>query len=133
MRRSLVVLGCAAATSAAAQPAPVPSTRDAWHGRLELKRENTARGSPGESTKTTLRVETFLDGPVAPLRVDLPFPDEKTDFEGSPFNPKEGDFKVRAGFRPLRAWGYTFPSFVEVTFPTADPDEGGTGKYQLSA
>jgi len=110
-----------------------PTTAHEWHGRLELKREDTARGTPGESTKTTVRIETFLPGAVNLLRLDLPFPDAKTDFAGSPFNPKEGDLKLRAGLRPLQSGDLRFPSFVEATFPTADPDQGGAGKYQLSA
>ena len=100
-------------------------------GRVEVKRQDTARGTPGESTKTNLKLDTFHDGPVELLRVEIPFPDEKDDFGGSPFNPKEGDVKVRAGFRAFHAGGAAFPSFVEITFPTANPDEGGTGKYQL--
>jgi hypothetical protein len=133
-RLAALAFACALAADATAQlPAMKPSTPDEWHGRLELKREDTARGTPGESTKTTVRVETFLDGPVNLLRIDVPFPDAKTDFEGSPFNPKEGDLKIRAGFRPLRSGDYLFPAFVEATFPTADPDQGGAGKYQLSA
>ncbi|HEY2338651.1 MAG TPA: hypothetical protein VGI18_14930 [Burkholderiales bacterium] len=133
-RLAALALTCALATDAAAQlPAIKPSTVDEWHGRLELKREDTARGTPGESTKTTVRVETFLDGPVNLLRIDLPFPDAKSDFEGDPFDPRMGDVKLRAGFRPLRRGDVLFPSFVEATFPTADPDEGGAGKYQLSA
>lgn len=105
---------------------------DDWHGRLEIKRQNTSRGTPDESTQTTLRVETFLDGPVSALRLDVPLPDEKTDFEGDPFNPHLGDVKIRAKFRPLKSGEYTFPSFVEMTFPTGDPESGGSGKYQLS-
>ena len=104
-----------------------------WHGRLELKRQNTSRGTPDESTQTTLRIETFFDGPVSVLRLDLVFPDEKTDFEGDLFNPRLGDIKIRARFRPLKAGEITFPSFVEVTLPTADPESLGSGKYQLSA
>jgi hypothetical protein len=110
---------------------PIPS-RD-WHGRLELKRQNTERGTTDESTKTTLRIESFFKGPIRLLRVDLQFPDEKTSFEGQPFNPRLGDIKVRVGFQPLKASDFSFPSFIEVTLPTADPDSLGSGKYQLSA
>jgi hypothetical protein len=110
-----------------------PPRGEGWHGRIELKRQNTSRGTPEESTKTTLRVETFFTGPVEVLRFDFPFPDEKTDFDGSPFEPRLGDIKTRLRFRPLQASGYEFPSFVEVTFPTADPESLGSGKYQLSA
>ncbi|MCU0790350.1 MAG: hypothetical protein MUE79_04770 [Nitratireductor sp.] len=101
--------------------------------RLELKRQNTARGTPDESTKTTLKIERLLDGPVTLLRLELPFPDARTDFTGSPFEPRLGDIKARVGFRAFEAGGYAFPSFVEVTFPTADPETLGSGHYQLSA
>ena len=110
-----------------------PASGSTWHGRVELKRENTSRGTPEESTKTTLRVERFLTGTVALLRLDLPFPDEETDFNGSAFDPHLGDIKVRVGFKALRSGRYSFPSFVEVTFPTADPESLGSGKYQVSA
>jgi len=69
-------------------PAILRALRNDWHGRIELKRQNTSRGTPEESTQTTLRIETFFDGPLSVLRVDLPFPDEKTDFEGDPFSPR---------------------------------------------
>jgi hypothetical protein len=105
-----------------------------FRGRLELKRINTSRGTPEESTKTTARVETFVqDGPLALVRVDVPFPDADTDFEGSPFDPRLGDIKVRGGFRPLKREALSFPSFVELTFPTANPGSLGAGKYLLGA
>ncbi len=107
--------------------------RDQWHGRMEIKRQNTSRGTTDESTQTTLRVETFFEGAVSALRIDLPLPDQKTDFEGDAFNPRLGDVKVRARFSPLKSGEYTFPSFLEAIFPTADPESAGGGKYQLSA
>lgn len=93
----------------------------------------TSRGTPDETTKTTLRLERFFAGTVRLLRLDLPFPDEETDFSGSPFDPRLGDIKIRAGFQPLRSGELSFPSFVEVTFPTADPDSLGSGKLQVGA
>jgi hypothetical protein len=105
---------------------------DGWHGKLELKREATARGTPDETSKTAIKIDTFLDGPVSLFRIDMPFPDEKTDFEGSPFNPQEGDLKIRLGLRALKSGAYSFPSFVELTFPTANPQSQGSGKYQWS-
>lgn len=111
---------------------PTVPNRD-WHGRIELKRQNTERGTTDESTKTTLRIESFFKGPIRLLRVDLQFPDEKTSFEGQLFNPRLGDIKVRVGFRPIKASDITFPSFIEVTLPTANPESLGSGKYQLSA
>jgi hypothetical protein len=135
-RLAWTVLACGMMRAAAAQQADAGDfapLEGEWHGRLEAKRQNTSRGTPEESTKTTLRVETFFDSPIAFLRVDFPFPDEKHDFEGSPFDPEKGDLKVRAGFRALKAAGYSCPSYVELTFPTADPKDAGTGKYQLGA
>ena len=143
----LIMIASGVASNALAQPAPpgpaatggdpdAPASTaldSTWHGRIELKRESTSRGSPEESTKTTLRIERFLTGTVTLLRLDLPFPDEETDFNGSPFDPRLGDIKVRMGFKALKSGRFSFPSFVEVTFPTADPDSLGSGKYQLSA
>ena len=106
---------------------------EGWHGRVELKRQNTGHGTPGESTQTMLRIDSIFRGPVNLLRFDFPFPDDKTDFSGDPLNPRPGDLKTRVGFAPLKAGGYSFPSFVEATFPTANPESLGTGKYQLSA
>jgi len=104
-----------------------------WHGKIEVKREATARGTPEETTKTAIKIDTYLDGPVSLFRIDMPFPDEKTDFAGDPFNPTEGDLKLRLGFRALKSGDYLFPSFFEVTFPTANPESMGSGKYQASA
>ncbi|MCL4798093.1 MAG: hypothetical protein KJ025_00795 [Burkholderiales bacterium] len=100
---------------------------------IELKRQNTARHSPDESTRSTLKIDTFLDGPVTLFRLEFPFPDEETDFSGSPFHPRLGDIKTRIGLRALEVGRHTLASFVEVTFPTANPPSLGTGKYQLSA
>jgi hypothetical protein len=117
-------------------PPEVPRSRTLssnWRGLIELKRQNTSRNTPGESTKTTLKIDTFLTGPISLFRVEIPFPDEDTDFSGSPFEPHLGDIKTRIGFRALKAGNYSYPSFIEVTFPTASPESLGSGKYQLSA
>jgi hypothetical protein len=100
--------------------------------RFELKRQNTDGDTPGESTKTTVRLEALPgEGSVALWRLDLPFPDEKTTFSGSPFDPRLGDIKVRARLRPVDAGGLPLSFFSELTFPTADPKELGQGKYQV--
>ena len=109
------------------------SAADDWHGKIELKREATSRGTPEETTKTAIKIDTFLEGPVALFRIDMPFPDKKTDFAGDPLDPAPGDLKLRLGFRGFRSGHYSFPSFVEITFPTADPETLGSGKYQASA
>lgn len=101
-------------------------------GKIELKREATNRGTPGESSKTQLKIDSYLEGVVSLLRLELPFPDKKTDFEGDPFNPRLGDIKIRAGFHPVRMLDIPVSTFLEVTFPTADPQDLGSGKYQLT-
>jgi len=106
---------------------------DSARWRIELKRQNTDRDTPGESTRTTLRMEALPEGPVALWRLDLPFPDEKTGFSGSPFEPRLGDIKVRARLRPVDVGGLPVSFFSEVTLPTADPDSLGQGKYQVMA
>jgi len=135
----LIAAGCVASHALAQQagsagPASVeseaPPTARLW--RFELKRENTNRGTDDEATKTTLRLERFFSGAVRLLRLDVPLPDQKTDFEGDPFNPGLGDAKVRVGFQPLKSGIYSFPSFIEVTFPTADPESLGGRKHQLN-
>jgi len=103
------------------------------HGLIELKRQATARGTPEETTKTNLKFDWFpQDGAVSLLRLELPFPDDKTTFAGSPFDPDFGDAKIRVGFRAVEVATQPFTSFVELTFPTADPESQGTGKYQFS-
>ena len=89
--------------------------------RVELKRQNTDHDTPGESTKTTVRLEALPEGPVALWRLDLPFPDEKTSFSGSPFDPRLGDIKLRARLRPVEVRELPVSVFSELTWPTADP------------
>jgi len=109
-----------------------PSADTQW--RFELKRQNTDRDTPGESTRTTVRLEALPgEGSVALWRLDLPFPDEKDSFSGSPFDPRLGDIKVRARLRPTDVGGLPLAFFSELTFPTADPKELGQGKYQVMA
>jgi hypothetical protein len=99
---------------------------------FELKREATNRGTPDETTKTQIKINAYFTGIVSLLRLEVPFPDEPTSFEGNPFNPHLGDIKVRVGFRPVRLDGIPLGFFLEVTFPTANPEELGKGKYQVS-
>jgi len=112
-----------------------PAADDSFpRGLVELKRQATSRGTPEETTKTNLKFDYFpRDSVVSLLRLELPFPDEKTSFAGSPFDPDFGDAKIRVGFGARDVLGYPTSSFVEMTFPTADPESQGTGKYQLSA
>jgi hypothetical protein len=89
------------------------------------------RGTSEETTKTYLRSDNFLWGGI--LSFQVAFPDEQTDFNGSPFDPRLGDSKARFRFAPFDAGGFGMSYFIEATFPTADPEELGSGKYQLSA
>jgi hypothetical protein len=100
-------------------------------GDIELKRQNTGRGSPEESTKTTVRFERYFSGPVTLLRLDVPLPDDRTTFDGSPFDPRLGDMKARVGFAPF-AGTTPVTSFLEVTAPTGETPEFGSGKWQLT-
>ena len=115
------------------EEAPAGADRQRPQGRIEVKRQNTSRGTPSESTKTTLRFERYLDGAVSALRLDMPFPDEKTSFGGDPFEPRLGDVKFRVRFRNARVNGVTVGGFTEITLPTADPESLGSGKVQVSA
>jgi hypothetical protein len=108
------------------------STLKRRRGRVELKRQATSRGTPSESTKTTLRIEGYPEGSIALLRLDLPFPDDKTGFSGSPFDPRLGDIKVKVGAREIELNGIPLSPYVEVTFPTANPESLGSGKYQVA-
>jgi hypothetical protein len=139
-RSALLVAAALAAQHAAraddAPPAagpPAAARPTEWHGLVELSRQATSRGTPEETTRTNFKFDFFPPaGAVALLRLELPFPDSKASFGGSPFDPDFGDDKVRVGFRAVDIGGRPVTSFVEVTFPTADPESQGTGKYQLS-
>ncbi len=109
-----------------------PAKGSDWIGNVELKRYATDRGTPEETTQTSLRLDAYLKGFVNLIRVDLPFPDAETDFGGSPFDPRLGDIKVRVRTRAFPLAGLPVTSFLEATFPTADPSDLGSGKYQLS-
>ncbi len=99
---------------------------------FELKRQATERGTVGETTSTWIKIDVFRSGVVSLLRLELPFPDKQTSFEGDSFNPRLGDIKTRVGFRAVPLGGIPISSFFEITFPTAESKELGTGQYQLS-
>jgi len=107
-----------------------PKRAQRW--KVEVKRQATDRGTDGESTNTKLRFEAYPTGSVSMLRLDIPFPDDRSDFLGSPFNPRLGDIKVRAKTAAFDAGGLPLWTFLELTFPTADPETLGQGKYQVS-
>ena len=130
LRCALLCLAATAGTCATAQ-ADIPAPSPRWG--LEIKRQNTGRGTPEESTKTTLRLERYPGGEVALLRLDIPLPDAKTDFAGSPFDPHLGDIKFRV-VAATREWGgLPWSPRMELTLPTAHPQSLGGGKLQLMA
>jgi hypothetical protein len=121
-------------TASDAKPADPNSTDPSAEpkGRIELKRDSTSRGTPDETSKTTLRIEGYLDGLVSLLRLDVPFPDGgQGGLASSPFSPEIGDLKIRTGFRPFRVTDLPISFFSDVTFPTATSASVGDGKYQL--
>ena len=132
-----VALVATTIASAASEEVPVTPASPASsysRGLIEVKRQATSRGTPEETTKTNVKLDYFpQDDTVALLRLELPFPDEKSTFAGSPFDPEFGDAKIRLGFRAVGVIGLPTTSFVEMIFPTADPESQGTGKYQVSA
>jgi hypothetical protein len=99
-------------------------------GRIQVRRENVDRGTSEETTRTYVRGDTFVG--TGMLSIQVAFPDAQTDFDGSPFDPRLGDSKVRYRFAPFLAAGVGMSWFLEATFPTAH-DDLGTGKYQVSA
>jgi hypothetical protein len=123
---------------AAPQEAPPVSASSAdpepWRegrGRIQVRRENVDRGTSEETTKTYVRGDTFVGSGM--LSIQVAFPDAQTDFDGSPFDPRLGDSKLRYRFAAFPAGGFGMSTFLETTFPTAARDDLGTGKYQISA
>jgi hypothetical protein len=118
--------------AAADRPAEGDAPKRAPRWNVELRRQDTDRGTEGQTSNTKLRFEAYPSGPVSMLRLDLPFPDDRSDFLGSPFNPHLGDIQLRAATRPIEAAGLPVSTFLELTFPTANPETLGQGKYQVS-
>src|SRR5215471_17407448 len=67
--------------SASADTNALPAGRmvtNTWPpGYVELKRQWTNRGTPQESSKTTLRLQVDPEHYLSQVRVDIPFVDEK--------------------------------------------------------
>jgi hypothetical protein len=98
---------------------------------VQVRRENVDRATTEETTKTFVRSDNSVWGGM--LSFQVAFPDAQTDFSGSPFDPRLGDSKTRFRFAAFSRARYTLSTFIEATFPTADPGELGAGKYQFSA
>ena len=102
--------------------------KDPWR-RVELKLQFTNRGTPGETSRTTLRLEALFKGLISFLRVDIPGVDKQKDdvfYEGL------GDIKARAGFHAILLGDCRLLPFFEMIFPTAEEPELGQGKYQIA-
>ena len=98
-----------------------------WH--LELKRQWTNRGTPQENSKTTLRLEATPREYLSLVRVDIPFVDEKN---GDPLTPHLGDIVFKLETVPWDLGVTKWQALLETTFPSAQPESLGTGKYQLT-
>ena len=130
--------GACAAEAGVLDSAPVAATsedpepsNEPLLGRVQVRRENVDRGTREETTRTFIRWDRFAWQGM--LSLQLALPDEKTDFGGSPFDPRIGDSKARYRFAPFATGRTEMSWFIEATFPTADPRTLGSGKYQLSA
>lgn len=124
---ALLCLSACVCAQGAGAPAVESPVRWGW----QVKRQNTDRGEPGESTKTTLRIEHYPQAGVALLRFDLPLPDEQSDFSGSPLHPRLGDIKFRVVGHDLHWGSVPWAPRAELTLPTASPESLGAGKVQL--
>lgn len=112
---------------AISQPIPVAKEDDLiWDA--ELKRQWTDRGTPEESSRTTLRLEVAPHEYLSLIRLDIPFVDKKN---GDPLTPHLGDIKNKLVSSHI-PWGdVKLDGVFETTFPTAQPESLGQGKYQL--
>lgn len=114
---------------------PQTAAEQRWNGLIEAKREYTDKGQPPEKTQSSLKVDWYPRGRISLLRLQIPFPDENQedaavfDF----FHPRLGDLKARLGFRSFPVFEHPLATFVEFTFPTANPASIGQEKYQVMA
>lgn len=113
--------------SAVSQPFPVTNKDDLiWDA--ELKRQWTDRGTPEASSRTTLRLEVAPHEFLSLIRLDIPFVDKKN---GDPMTPHLGDIKNKLVSSHIPLDDVRFDGVFETTFPTAQPESLGQGKYQL--
>jgi hypothetical protein len=132
----------AAGSTADAQPSAIDSATNAispvqppvedapkLNWGLELKRQFTDRATPQESSRTTVRMEvTPQDFSLSLVRVDVPFVDKKN---GDAFGPRLGDLSTKLVSRRISWRGLRLDGTFETTFPSAQPQSLGNGKYQL--
>lgn len=116
----------------AGDPAEAAPAGAASPWRFELKHLRTDRGTPDESTRTTVRIEKLREAPIALLRVDVPWVDRSVAGGGDPLNVGLGDVKGRIGLQAVRAGSGRLSPFLELVFPTAESAALGSGKWQLA-
>ncbi len=101
--------------------------------RLELKYAATNRGSPGESTRTTLRGEVRPGaGAVAYYRVNVPWVNKNDDFASDPLSAGVGDLALKVSLRAPPALGATLAPSLELVLPTAETSRLGSGKWVVA-
>jgi hypothetical protein len=111
----------------AVQTVPAKSIADfLWH--VELKRQFTERGTPEESSRTTLRIEATPSSDMSLVRVETPFVDQ---VNGNPTSPHLEDIKLKLVSQSIPLQSLALAAVFETTFPTAQPESFGSGKYQL--
>jgi hypothetical protein len=127
--------GLAAPPGAAPDDAPAVAADAAAPGAppnghlVEVKVASTNRGSPGESSRTTLRSEVRPgEGPLTALRLDLPWVNKNNDFVSDPGNAGLGDLAVKATFRVPGVGSVRLSPYLEVKLPSAQPSALGSGK-----
>jgi hypothetical protein len=98
-----------------------------WH--VEIKRQWIDRHSIEESSRTTIRLESTPQALLSLVRIDVPLVDEHND---NPISPHLGDVKLRLGSRWFHAGEFAWAPLFEMTFPTAEPESLGNGKYQVA-
>ena len=108
---------------------PIPlATNDDFIGDAELRRQWTDRGTPEESSRTTLRMEVAPHEFLSLIRLDIPFIDKDN---GDPLTPKLGDIQNKLVSSHIPLGDVKLDGVFQTTFPTAQPESLGQGKYQL--
>jgi len=117
------------ATNQKEMPQPIPATNKEnliWDA--ELRRQFTDRGTPEASSRTTLRLEVAPHEFLSLIRLDIPFIDKQN---GDPLTPHLGDIKNKLVSSHIPLDGVKLDGVFETTFPSAQPESLGRGKYQL--
>lgn len=109
------------------QPISVAKANDLiWDA--ELRRQWTDRATSEASSRTTLRLEVAPQEFLSLIRLDIPFVDEQN---GDPLTPHLGDIKNKLVSSHIPLDDVKLDGVFETTFPSAQPESLGQGKYQL--